>query len=112
MREGIFGLVGAVALVPPEAAWGGALVGHGDLLYVEFDGIASPGARALSGSAAGLLLTGGLRGWVRIGSSWSLVGEGTVGAPVHAVTASDAGAVVTGIRGVVIGFALGVGMRL
>jgi hypothetical protein len=112
MREGIFGLVGAVDLAAPEAAWGGALVGHGDLLYVEFDGVASSGARAMSGSAAGLLLSGGLRGWVRIGSSWRLVGEATGGAPLHAVTASDAGAVVTGIRGVVMGLALGVGMRL
>lgn len=112
MREGIFGLVGAYALVPPEAAWGGELVGHGDLLVVEFDGVASSEARSLSGTAAGFLFSGGLRGWARIGDSWRLVGEATVGGPIRGVTASDSGAVVTGIRGAVVGFALGIGTRL
>jgi hypothetical protein len=112
MREAILGLVGAVALAPREAVWGGEIVFHAELLDVAFDGVAAPPAHALGGSALGFLLAGGLGGWVRIAPSWSLVGEATGGAPLHAVTASDSGTVVTGVRGLVLGGALGVATRL
>jgi hypothetical protein len=112
MREGIVRLRGAVALVPREAAWGGEIVLHGDAIYVELDGVASPAARALRGSATGVVLGGGLGGWARVATSWSFVGELTAGSPLHSVTASDSGTVVTGIRGLVIGFAVGVETHL
>ena len=112
MREGILRLAGAVALVPRRARWGAELLVHGDLLYVELEGVAAPAARALSGSAAGMVLSGGLGGWTKIARGWSIVGEATAGAPLYAVTASDSGTVVTGIRGPVIGFALGAATQL
>jgi hypothetical protein len=112
MREGVLALTGAVALVPRKAAWGGELVIHGELLYVEFDGVASSGAQAIGGSTIGAVVSGGLGGWVRIARSWSIVGEATGGSPIRAVTASDSGTVVTGVRGLLIGFGLGVATRL
>jgi hypothetical protein len=113
VREGLLRITGAVALVPRRSKWGGEIIVHGDLLYVALEGVASSSARALSGSASGIVLGGGLGGWVKIARSWSLVGEVTGGAPLYAVTASDSGTVVTGIlRGGVIGLAFGVAMRL
>jgi hypothetical protein len=112
MREGILTLTGAVALVPRSTACGGELIIHGDSRYVEFDAVASPAARALGGSATAVVVSGGLGGWVRIARSWSIVGEATGGSPIRAVTASDSTTVVTGIRGLVIGFALGVATPL
>jgi hypothetical protein len=112
MREGVLRLGGAYALVPRTAAWGGEVLVRGDLLYVEFDGVASSAARALSGSGIGVALGAGFGGWVRLARSWSLIGEVTGGFPIHAVTASDNGTVVTGVRGLLLGFALGVATRL
>ncbi len=108
----VLALSGAVALVPRKAVWGGELVIHGELLYVEFDGVASSGARAIGGSTIGAVVSAGLGGWVRIARSWSIVGEATGGSPIRAVTASDSGTVVTGVRGLLIGFGLGVATRL
>jgi hypothetical protein len=112
MREGVLALTGAIALVPRKSSWGGELVIHGELLYVEFDGVASSGARAIGGSTIGAVVSGGLGGWAQIARSWSIVGEATGGAPIRAVAATDSGTEVTGVRGLLIGFGLGVATRL
>lgn len=112
MREAIVGLTGSLAFVRRSAVWGGEALVHGNVLYVAFDGVAGPAARALSGSALGLVLSAGLGGWVRVARSWRVIGEVTGGAPVHSVTASDSGDVVTGIGGLVIGFALGLATQI
>jgi hypothetical protein len=49
---------------------------------------------------------------VRIGGPWRIVGEAAVGGPVHAVTAIDTGQTATGVSGVTLGLALGVGATL
>jgi hypothetical protein len=112
MCEGILRATAAMALVPRDAPWGAEAVLFGDARLVAFEGAASSAAQALRGSALGVVLGGGVGGWARMARSWSLVGEATGGSAIRGATASDSGAVVTGIRGMVIGFALGVATRL
>lgn len=111
-RELLAGLAASYALVARGAPWGAELLVRSDLVDVQLAGDASPGGRASSGSALGVLVGGGAGGWVSIGAPWRVVAEATVAAPVRAVTASDAGAVATGVSGVVAGVALGVGAAL
>jgi len=111
-RELLAGVGVAYALVPREARWGGEIGARADALDVQFTGIAAAGAQAASGSALGALVTGALGGWGRLGGPWRVVAEAALGAPVHAVTATDVGATATGVAGVSIGGALGVAATL
>ena len=64
------------------------------------------------GAALGATVGGTLGGWVRVGGPWRLVADAIVGAPVHAVTASDSDKTATGVSGLTLGVALGVGATL
>jgi hypothetical protein len=116
--ELLAGLGLAYAIVPRKASWGGELGVRADALDVTFSGIASPSASAgesakgASGSALGAVVSGVVGGWGRLGGPWRVVAETTLGAPVRAVTASDAGAKATGIAGVSVGVGLGIAATL
>jgi len=116
--ELLAGLGLAYALVPRKASWGGELGVRADALDVTFSGVASPSASAgesakgASGSALGAVVSGVVGGWGRLGGPWRVVAETTLGAPVRAVTASDAGAKATGIAGVSVGVGLGIAATL
>ena len=117
-RELLAGLGLAYAIVPRKAPWGGELGVCADALDVTFSGIATPSAPAgqsatgASGSALGAVVSGVVGGWGRLGGPWRVVAETTLGAPVRAVTASDAGAKATGVAGVSVGVALGIAATL
>ncbi len=114
-RELLAGLGVDYAVVPRDAVWGGEIGVRADLLDVQFTGVASSasgGARGESGSRLGAILSGALGGWVQIGGPWRVVAEAIVGAPIHAVTASDSGSTATGVSGVEVGGELGVGATL
>ncbi len=116
-RELLAGVGVAYAFVPRDAAWGGDLGIRAALIDVEFSGVAASGApgtstKGLRGTALGATMSGALGGWVRIGGPWRIVGDAAVGAPIHAVTAIDASVPATGVSGVTLGFAIGVGATL
>lgn len=112
-RELLAGAGVSYSIVPRDAVWGGDVGIRAELIDVKFSG--NPGAGNVqphSGAALGAILSGTLGGWVRIGGPWRIVGEAAVGAPVHAVTARDSGETTTGVSGVTLGLALGVGAAL
>lgn len=111
-QELLVGLAGAYALVPRERRWGAELVVRVDAVDVQLSGVAGPGAQASSGAALGAVASGGVGGWMGLGRMWRLVAEGTAGAPLHGVTASDDGQTVTGLTGVTFGVAVGVAAGL
>jgi hypothetical protein len=111
-RELLAGLAVSYALAARSAPWGGEVLVRGDLVDVQLSADAAPSGRASSGSALGVLAGGGIGGWVSLSAPWRVVAEATVGAPVRAVTASDAGTVATGVSGVVAGVAIGLGAAL
>jgi len=111
-HELLAGLVVAWALVPRDRPWGGELFARGDVLDVQVSGDATAGGRGSSGSALGVLAGGGVGGWLSVGAPWRIVAEVAVEGPVRAVTASDAGSVATGVSGVVVAGALGLGASL
>ena len=118
-RELLAGLGVAYAFVPRDAAWGGDLGVRAELIDVQFSGVAAsagPGANTttegLHGAALAAVVSGALGGWVRIGGPWRIVADAAVGAPVHAVTASDGSETATGVSGVTLGVELGVGATL
>jgi hypothetical protein len=106
------------SIVPRDAVWGGDVGIRAELIDVKFSGTAAetPSAgtniRELQGAALGAILSGTVGGWARIGGPWRIVGEAAVGAPVHAVTATDTRQTATGVSGVTLGLALGVGAAL
>jgi hypothetical protein len=107
----------AYSVVPRDATWGGEIGARAELIDVQFSGLVAPGTggaatAAMHGAALGAVLSGTLGGWVRVGGPWRMVADASVGAPVHAVTASDSGVTATGVSGVTLGFALGVGATL
>jgi hypothetical protein len=83
-----------------------------ELLDVEFSAVASPGARAASGSQLGAAFDGSIAAWWRLGGPWRLVVEAAAGAPLRAVTASDVGATASGVSGALIGATIGVAAAL
>jgi hypothetical protein len=111
-RELLVGLGLGYLLVPRASPWGAAVDLRADLVDVQFSAIASAGAASQSGSELGVLLGAYLGGWRRLGGPWSLVAEAGLGAPVRAVTASDAGSTATGVSGLTVGAALGVAATL
>ncbi len=114
-REFLAGLGLDYAVVPRDAVLGGEVGIRADLLDVQFTGVASAasaGVRGGSGSGLGAILSGALGGWIRIGATWRVIAEAIVGAPIHAVTASDSGSTATGVSGVDLGGELGVGATL
>ena len=102
--------------MPRDAAWGGDIGIRTDLIDVQFSGMPAPGAPAAGaitvhdGAALGAVLSGTLGGWVRIGGPWRIVADAAVGAPIHSVTASDTHQAATGVSGITLGLALGVGV--
>jgi hypothetical protein len=111
-RELLAGAGLAYAVVPREARWGAELAARADALDVQFTGVASPGVVAESGSALGAALSGAIEGWGRLGGPWRIVAELAAGAPLHAVTATDAGNAATGVAGLSLSAALGLGVDL
>ncbi len=117
-RELLAGLGVAYAIVPRDAPWGGDIGVRADLIDVEFSGVAAsgaPGAGAITvreGAALGAMMSGTLGGWARLGGPWRIVADAAVGAPIHSVTASDAHETATGVSGITLGLALGVGVTL
>jgi len=116
-RELLAGLDVTYAVVPRAAIWGGDLGIRAELIDVQFFGVAASGGEgaateALHGAALGAILSGTLGGWLRVGGPWRIVADAAVGGPVHAVTASDSGATATGVSGVTLGLALGVGATM
>jgi hypothetical protein len=117
-RELLAGLGVAYAVVPRDAPFGGDVGIRADLIDVQFSGIpasGAPGAAAITvreGAALGAVMSGTLGGWARLGGPWRIVADAAVGAPIHSVTASDAHETATGVSGVTLGLALGVGVTL
>jgi hypothetical protein len=111
-RELLAGLGLDYAVVARDAPWGAELGMRAELLDVQFAGSASAGARAESGSEFGVILGGALGGWIQIYAPWRLVAETLVGAPIHAVTASDSGSPATGVSGLAVGLGFGVAATL
>jgi hypothetical protein len=118
-RELLAGLGVTYALVRRDATWGGDVGVRAELIDVQFSGV--PASRTevagivtegMHGAALGATVSGTLGGWVRVGGPWRIVADAAVGAPVHAVTASDSGTTATGVSGLTIGLALGVGATL
>jgi hypothetical protein len=101
-----------VALVPRQAPWGLQVGARAEVFDVEFSAIASPGARASSGSQLGAAVSGSLGAWWRLGGPWRLLLEGTAGGALRAVIASDAGNGATGVSGALFAATLGVGAVL
>jgi hypothetical protein len=96
-----------------DAPWGAQVAVRGSLVDVQFQGIAAAGAVAAPpGSQLAALLGASLGGWRSLGGPWSLVLDAGLAAPLRAVTASDAGATVTGVSGVIFGLAFGVAATL
>jgi hypothetical protein len=111
-RELLAGLAVEYALRPREARWGATLGVRGDVLDAQFAGVPSPGAQGSSGSAVGVSLGGVAGAWLGIGAPWRLVAEVAAGLPLRAVAATDSGATATGVSGLQLGFALGLGAAL
>ncbi len=116
-RELLAGLGVAYALVRRDATWGGDIGVRAELIDVQFSGVAASGGEGAGvatghGAALGATIGGTLGGWVRVGGPWRLVADAIVGAPVHAVTANDSGQTATGVSGLTLGVALGVGATL
>jgi hypothetical protein len=117
-RELLAGAGVSYSFVPRDATWGGDLGIRAELVDVQFSGVASPAAPDATtttqshGSALGAILSGTLGAWVRIGGPWRIVADASVGGPVHAVTATDWGETATGVSGVTLGLAVGVGVTL
>jgi hypothetical protein len=111
-RELLLGLGVAYSLTPRRARWGGEVGARADLVEVRFTGAAGAGAQGASGGALGAVASGTLGGWLRLGGPWRIVADVAAGAPVQAVTASDAGRTATGISGLVLGLAVGVAATL
>jgi hypothetical protein len=102
----------AYAFMPRDAGWGAELGARADAIDVQFSGATTSGAQAASGSALGAVVSGALGGWGRLGGPWRLVGEVALGAPVRPVAATDEGAAATGVAGLSLGAALGIGATL
>ncbi len=111
-REVGAGLTLDYAVVSHDAPWGGAVGVRGDVLDLELSGTPARGAQASSGSSLTTTLSGTVGGWVRIGSPWRLAGELAVGAPLHAVTATDSGATAVSLSGLLVGVAVGIAAEL
>jgi hypothetical protein len=111
-RELLAGAGLAYAVVPREARWGAEIAARADALDVQFSGVASPGVVAASGSALGAAVSGAIEGWGRLGGPWRIVAELAAGAPLHAVTATDAGKAATGVAGLSLSAGLGLGADL
>jgi hypothetical protein len=108
----LVGLSGSYALVPRERPFGGDVGVRVDALYVHYAGTAGPGGVADNGSKPAVVASGVLEGWARIAGPLRVVAEGSAGAPVLGVTASDSNRKVTGLAGAAFGVALGVGVSL
>jgi len=111
-RELLAGAGVTWALMPRQAPWGLTVGARAELLDVEFSAVASPGARAASGSQLGAAFDGSIAAWWRLGGPWRLVVEAAAGAPLRAVTASDVGATASGVSGALIGATIGVAAAL
>ncbi len=118
-RELLAGAGVSYSVVPRDARWGGDLGIRAELVEVQFSGTAAQGAQdmtptteSLHGSALGAILSGTLGAWVRVGGPWRIVADASVGGPVHAVAATDWGTTATGVSGVTLGLAVGVGVTL
>jgi hypothetical protein len=111
-RELLVGVATSYSLVPRASTWGGEIFARVDAIDLQLSGVASPGALASSGSALAVVAAGGLGGWLRLGGVWRAVVEGAIGAPLHGVTASDAGRTETGLTGATFAVGLGVGAAL
>jgi hypothetical protein len=113
-RELLAGAGVSYSIVPRDAVWGGDVGIRAELIDVKFSGTPKDPTTVQphDGAALGAILSGTLGGWVRIGGPWRIVGEAAVGGPVHAVTATDTGHTATGVSGVTLGLALGVGAAL
>jgi hypothetical protein len=108
-REFVAGAGANFALMPRRAPWGLQLGARADVIDVEFSAVASPGARASSGSQLGASLRGYVGVWWRLGGPWRLLVEGAGGGALRAITASDVGAAATGISGALFSATVGVG---
>jgi hypothetical protein len=106
-RELLAGLGVGYALTPRGATWGGDVVVRGDVVDVQFSGIAGPGVRSVSNSAIGATVSGALGGWLRLNELLRIVGDVAVGLPIRGVAAQDEGQRTTGLSGVSFGGALG-----
>ena len=117
-RELLAGLGVAYAVVPRDAPWGGDVGIRADLIDVQFSGVPASGAAdagaitVSEGAALGAVMSGTLGGWARLGGPWRIVADASVGAPIHSVTASDTYKTATGVSGITLGLALGVGVTL
>jgi hypothetical protein len=112
-RELLGGFGVSYAFFPRRAESGAELGARVDVVDVQFSGVsAGPTVHATSGSQTAIIPSGAIGGWLHLGGPWRVVTEASVGAPIRAVTASDAGETATGVSGVAFGFALGVAAAL
>ena len=87
-------------MTSPSDPAGVEILGRVDALRVSFLPTADPGALEHPNQATAIVAAGGLSGWMALGTGVRLVVDGTLGAPLRPVRATDTGSEVTAVRGV------------
>ena len=96
----LVGVGAKLALTPPSDPAGVEILGRVDAVRMSFLPTADPGALEHPNQATAIVAAAGLSGWIALATSMRLVVDGTLGAPLRPVQATDTGSEVTAVRGV------------